>query len=137
MAKFKIRVIVKAECEYEVEVEADTESQAEDLAISKDYEMLPDDFQVNKGYVTDWEIDECQQLTHVCLECGTEYPAEIETAAPIATYTPHPLQPWREDSDYCEVCGPKVEAEEAEKYARLVAAARSASRAAAARAGSR
>jgi hypothetical protein len=71
MAKFKVRVTVTAACEYEVEVDESSESAAEDAASALWREKLPDDFQVNKGYITDWE-SEVEQLTWECVSCEKE-----------------------------------------------------------------
>jgi hypothetical protein len=68
MNKYKVRVIVTAVCEYEVEVEESSESLAEDAASALWREKLPDDFQVAKGYITDWEA-ETVQLTWECAAC--------------------------------------------------------------------
>jgi hypothetical protein len=71
MAKFKVKVTVTAQCEYEVEVEAATESDAEDRAHENWRAMLPEDFQVEKGYITDWDT-EAEQLTWECVVCDKE-----------------------------------------------------------------
>ena len=106
MAKYKVTIKVKAEVEYTVEVEADREHEAEDLAISMDQQMLPSDFQVNKGYITDWETEEIEQLTFVCQRCDKEYP--------MLDWLKHPdaIRPWSEDDDFCAPCGVEIEAEE-------------------------
>lgn len=118
--KYKVKVIIKAEVEYEVEVDADSEHKAEDIATGMWREKTPDDFQVNKGYITDWEVDETEQLTYYCVECDKEYSAKWR----LRGIGPKPLQPWEEDQDYCEECGPKVEArEKAEEAARDAARA--------------
>ena len=68
MAKYMVQVTVTASCTYEVEVESSTEWKAEDEASGMFRDMLPDDFQVAKGYITDWET-EAEQLTWECEEC--------------------------------------------------------------------
>lgn len=118
MAKFKIAVKIKAEFEYEVEVDARREFEAEDKATGMWAEMLPSDFQVNKGYITDWDVENTQQLTYVCEDCEREYPAEPQIVNLLnGAEGPYPLMPWREDSDYCEECGVKIQAEEDAKEA--------------------
>jgi hypothetical protein len=74
MPRFKIRVVVRAECEYEVEVEAPLEHLAEDDATAMWRDKLPDDFQVEKGYITDWDCEEVTQLTWECEECSAVIP---------------------------------------------------------------
>jgi rRNA maturation endonuclease Nob1 len=101
MAKFKIEVTIVAKCSYEVEVEASDESKAEDIATGLWREELPDDFQVAKGYITDWEIEDTEQLTAVCERCDVEYP----------------LLDWPDDSDFCTPCGAKILEEEKAKIA--------------------
>jgi hypothetical protein len=71
MAKYKVRVTVTAACEYVVEVEESSESLAEDAASALWREKLPDDFQVAKGYITDWD-SEVEQLTWECVSCEKE-----------------------------------------------------------------
>lgn len=112
MAKFRVQVTIKAAVEYTVDVEADNEFEAEDKATGLWREKTPDDFDVSKGYITDWEAESTDRLTYVCERCDVEYPAEVETAAPWARMTPKPLMPWKEDSDFCELCGQIIEAEE-------------------------
>ncbi len=73
--KFKVQVIVKAETGYEVEIDADSEIQAEDFAVDQWRTKLPDDFQVDKSYITDWET-EAEQLSWECMECGREITRE-------------------------------------------------------------
>jgi hypothetical protein len=68
MAKYKVRMTITAVCEYEVEVEESSESLAENVAVGLWREKLPDDFQVAKGYITDWE-SEVEQLTWECVSC--------------------------------------------------------------------
>lgn len=111
MAKFKMKVIIKAQVEYEVEVEAATEWEAEDRATGMWRQMTPDDFQVEKGYITDWDVDHTEQLTADCERCGIEYP--------LLDFAKHPeaRQPWKEDNDFCAPCGVEIEAEEAAEKA--------------------
>jgi protein-arginine kinase activator protein McsA len=71
MAKYKVKITVKAECTYETEVEASSESAAEDAASGQWRDKLPFDFQVGKGYITDWDAEETTQLTFECEECET------------------------------------------------------------------
>jgi hypothetical protein len=72
MSKYKIEVTVTAACTYNVEVEASSEAKAENLAIGMWRKMLPEDFQVEKGYITDWDVDDTEQLTWECSECGIQ-----------------------------------------------------------------
>lgn len=72
MNRYKCKVIVRAQVEYEVEVEAYTETGAEREAFSKWKDMLPDDFRVNKGYVTEIDVDETTQLSWACHECDKD-----------------------------------------------------------------
>jgi hypothetical protein len=139
MAKFKIRVTVKAECTYEVEVDHTSEANAEDEAKDLWREKLPDDFQVEKGYVTDWEV-ETEQLTAVCPDCNVEHiiqhddlpichcnqfghnPYLAMRNPPTRDYrsrphlivdgvcTPEPW--WWDDNEYCAACGAKIEEED-------------------------
>lgn len=95
MSKFKVKVKVTAACEYEVEVHTSTKAQSENTATGLWREKLPEDFQVEKGYITDWEI-ETEQLTAECPDCNTEH-----TMA----------DSWSEDRDYCKSCGAKIETE--------------------------
>jgi hypothetical protein len=69
MPKFKVRVTVTAETTYEVEVEASSEYKAEREAEVQWREKLPEDFQVDKGYITRLE-PESTQLTWECVECN-------------------------------------------------------------------
>jgi len=76
MPKYKVVVKVKAEVEYEVEIEdADSERDAEEQAINQWRTKLPEDFQVEKGYIQSWEA-EAEQLTWECHECGEEITRE-------------------------------------------------------------
>lgn len=93
MSKFKVKVKIHAECEYEVEMDTDTEDQAEDRALKLWREKTPEDFQVEKGYITDWEV-EAEQLTAECPDCNKEH-----TMA----------DSWSEDQAYCKPCGAKIE----------------------------
>jgi hypothetical protein len=106
MAKFKIEVTIVAKCSYVAEVEASDESKAEDIATGLWREKLPDDFQVAKGYISDWEIEDTEQLTAVCERCDVEYP--------LLDWSKHPdaIRPWSEDSDFCTPCGAKILEEE-------------------------
>ena len=123
MKKYRVTVKVVAEVEYTVEVEAMWEHEADDKATGMWRQQLPDDFQVDKGYISNWSVEDTQQLTHYCTRCERSYPANVENAAPCTTFSPRPLQPWKEDDEYCEMCGPVVEAEEkAEDEARAAQA---------------
>ena len=93
MSKFKVKVTIKAECEYEVEVDSENEDQAEDCALKMWREKVPEDFQVEKGYITDWDI-EAEQLTAVCPDCNSEHAM---------------ADGWSEDGAYCKSCGAKIE----------------------------
>jgi rubrerythrin len=75
MPKFKVEVEVTARCRYTVELEADGEGCAEDDALKLWRSKLPDDFQVEKGYIDDWDT-EVEQLTWECTECGAEISQE-------------------------------------------------------------
>jgi len=70
--KYKVKVNVIAQCCYTVEVEARDEETAEDLAAAAYRTALPDDFQVEKGYITDREIESIENLTWECGECEKE-----------------------------------------------------------------
>jgi hypothetical protein len=70
--KYKVDVTVKAEFTYQVEVEAPSEARAEDEATGMWRSEMPDDFQVNKGYVTNWDVDDIEQLTWECSDCGKQ-----------------------------------------------------------------
>ena len=72
-------MVIKAACSYEVEVEADDETEAEDKATGMWREHLPDDFQVEKGYITDWEAEDIEQLSWECSECDKEISQEEST----------------------------------------------------------
>lgn len=77
--KYKVEVTVTAQVTYEVEVEASSESKAEDIATGMWRTATPDDFQVEKGYITNWEVDSIQNLTWECEACEKEIPqAEYE-----------------------------------------------------------
>lgn len=136
MAKFKIRVTVKAECAYGIEVDADTVGKAEDAASRQWRDKLPEDFQVEKGYVTEWDI-ETEQLTAICPGCGIEHailhddlrvcycgqfghnPYLGLSNPPTRNYvsrphlivndvcTPEPW--WWDDNEYCAGCGAEIE----------------------------
>jgi hypothetical protein len=68
MAKFSVEVTLTASVTYTVEVEESSESRAEDQAQSVWRSMLPEDFQVDKGYISDWDA-EVTQLTWQCEAC--------------------------------------------------------------------
>lgn len=74
--KYKVQVTVKAEVTYTVEVEERSESIAETAACAMWRTQLPDDFQVEKGYITDWEIEKIENLTWECTECDKEITGE-------------------------------------------------------------
>jgi hypothetical protein len=105
MAKFKIKVRVVAACEYEVEIDHDTEAKAEDEATRIWRDKIPSDFQVEKGYITDWEV-ETEQQTAICPDCG------IEHTIPTADRNQAGADSWHEDYEYCKPCGAKMEAED-------------------------
>jgi rubrerythrin len=66
---YKVLVTVTAQIEYEVMVDSASESDAEDEAVARYRRELPDDFQVEKGYITNFET-EAEQLSWECYECG-------------------------------------------------------------------
>jgi len=66
---FKVRVKVQAECEYEVEVDAASEDKAEGEAAGMWRTKLPEDFQIEKGYISKVET-ETEQLSWECVECN-------------------------------------------------------------------
>jgi hypothetical protein len=68
MAKFSVEVTLTASVTYTVEVEASSESRAEDAATALWASQLPDDFQVNKGYITDYDA-EVTRLSWACESC--------------------------------------------------------------------
>lgn len=70
--KYRVKVVVRAGCEYEVEVCASSETEANDLASAMWRSKLPSDFDVEKGYVTDWVADETVQIRWACNECDRE-----------------------------------------------------------------
>lgn len=72
--KYKVEVTVKAEMTYTVEVEERDEATAEEAACAMWRTETPDDFQVDKGYITDWEIESIENLTWECAECEKEIP---------------------------------------------------------------
>lgn len=116
MAKFKIKVTVTAQCDYEVEVDERTEAKAEATACGLWREKMPEDFQVEKGYTTNWET-EVEQLTADCPECGVEH--RIGTSeyghrhiVEGVLVTRPDVEWWLEDQDYCAACGAKIEEEE-------------------------
>ena len=102
--KYIVEVTVKAEVTYTVEVEESSESKAEDAACGMWRTEAPSDFQVEKGYITDWEV-EVEQQTQECEECGKEYavPTSDNPDAPLA---------WKEDYCYCAECGEQILAKE-------------------------
>jgi hypothetical protein len=75
MPRFKVKVIVKAQCEYTVEVDAENDQKAERAALSLDQRELPRDFRVNSGYITDYDCD-VEQVSWNCIECGAEISEE-------------------------------------------------------------
>lgn len=103
MPKFKAKVTIKAEYEYEAEVEEDTEAKAEDTASRQWREKMPEDFQVEKGYITELSV-EAEQQTDICPDCGTEH------TIPTADNTE--ADSWSEDYEYCKPCGAKIELKE-------------------------
>lgn len=111
MSKYKIKIRVIAEVEYEVEVEASSENKAIDEAIARDQENLPSDFNVNKGYIKDWDAEEIEQLTFVCQRCDHEFPMAGA------------VKQWKEDDEFCAPCGKLIEAEDKERDARIQAQA--------------
>lgn len=139
MAKFKVKVKLIAAVDYEVEVETADEARAENVASGAWREMLPEDFQVEKGYITKVET-EAEQLTADCPGCGIEHiiqhddlpicycnqfghnPYAAMRNPPTRNYTsrPHlivngvctPEPWWWDDNEYCAVCGAKMEAED-------------------------
>lgn len=77
--KYQVEVTVYAQCTYTVEVEASSESKAEDIATGMWREKTPSDFQVEKGYINNWEVDSIKNLTWECEACEKEIPqAEYE-----------------------------------------------------------
>jgi hypothetical protein len=102
MAKFKVTINVIASCPYTVEVDAADELKAEDAAAALWRDKLPSDFQVEKGYITDWEAEKTEQLTFDCERCEKEFP--------LLDWSKHPdaIQPWKEDQDYCAPCGAEI-----------------------------
>lgn len=75
MPKFKVDVEVTARCTYTVELEEQDEASAEASAIDLWRTKLPEDFQVEKGYIDNWEA-EVEQLSWECEECGVEITRE-------------------------------------------------------------
>jgi hypothetical protein len=69
--KYSVEVTITAQCTYTVEVEADGDYKAELEAGSRWRDMLPDDFQVDRGYLTDEEC-EVTQLSWECDECADD-----------------------------------------------------------------
>ena len=135
MSKYTVEVTITAHCTYTVELEARDESSAEREAEGRWRELLPEDFQVEKGYISDFST-ETEQLTAECPECGEEhvvphddlhvchcgqfghnpYPEAGNKQPPMRPHllvdgvcTPEPW--WHEDKDYCAACGAKQEAE--------------------------
>jgi hypothetical protein len=66
--KYSVEVTITASCTYTVEVEGCSEYDAENRAHEQWRERMPSDFQVEKGYVTNWDTD-TTQLTWECEEC--------------------------------------------------------------------
>lgn len=139
MAKFKVKVKIMAAFEYEVEVETPDEARAENVASASWREMMPEDFQVEKGYISKVET-ESVQLTADCPGCGKEH-AILTDDTPVchcgqfghnpyagtpenpdgrAQLRPHlivdgvctPEPWWWDDNEYCAECGAKMEAED-------------------------
>jgi hypothetical protein len=76
MANFKVVVELTARVQYEVMVEdVDSELEAEIRAINQWREKLPEDFQVDKGYIENWET-EAEQTSWDCQECHEDIPRE-------------------------------------------------------------
>ena len=100
MSKFRVKVTIKAEYTYEVEMDEDSEDHAEDRAIKLWREKMPEDFQVEKGYITDSEA-ETEQLTTICPDCGVEHT--------IPTVDKPDANCWAEDYEYCKPCGAKID----------------------------
>jgi hypothetical protein len=94
MAKFKIDITVVAACTYTVEMDYPNEDRANDEAVALWREQLPEDFQVDKGYITDWQID-TRQLTWNCVGCGAEIAEQQD----------------REQDEMCAACFAKAEVE--------------------------
>jgi hypothetical protein len=105
VAKFKVKVEVIAKWSYEVEVDESTEAKAEDVAGRQWQSHMPTDFQVNEGYISDWEM-ESEQLTADCPGCG------IEHTVPTAERNLAESDCWHEDQEYCKPCGAKIELED-------------------------
>ena len=119
MAKYKVKVRVIAAVEYEVEIDScgpRAESKAEDEATALWRVKTPEDFQVDKGYITDWET-ETEQLTADCPGCGVEHAvATAENSGMIAQGAKFVRDAgaawWWEDDEYCARCGAAIEAAE-------------------------
>lgn len=139
MAKFKAQVTVKAEFSYEVEVNEDNETKAEQAAANQWRDKMPDDFQVDKGYITTYKV-EAEQLTAICPGCNVEHiiPHDDLRVCHCGQFghnpyydasVPHHKRPalrphlivenvctpepwWWDDQEYCADCGAKMEAEE-------------------------
>lgn len=114
MAKWNVRVKVMAEVEYEAEVEtgSNSETEADRAAFALWREKLPEDFQVNKGYITEINVEETEQITATCERCDVDYPVNQPGPQPLNV-----PQAWAEDGDYCAKCGLEIEAEEAAEEA--------------------
>lgn len=139
MAKFMVKVTIKAEFSYEVEVDEDTEAKAEQAAANQWRDKMPEDFQMDEGYITAYDM-EAEQLTAVCPGCNVEHiiphddlrvchcgqfghNSYYEPSVPLskrAPMRPHLLvndvctpEPWWwDDQDYCAACGAKIELED-------------------------
>jgi hypothetical protein len=105
MPKFKVKVKLTAAYEYELEIDHASENKAQQEAANKWRDQLPDDFQVSKDYITDWDI-ESEQQTAICPDCG------IEHGIPTATVSEAQADAWLEDYEYCKPCGAKIDAED-------------------------
>jgi len=135
MSKYTVQVTITAKTSYTVEIDTDTEANAETIASSQWRERLPEDFQVEKGYITGWET-EAEQLTAECPECGKEHAVThdnlrvchcgqfghnpyLDAGKSKPYLRPHlvvdgvctPETWWHEDPDYCFECGVKLEAQ--------------------------
>lgn len=98
MAKFRVTVTVVKEETYTVEIDANDEHKAEDMACGMWREKTGENFQVDKP--SNWTIDETEQLTFNCEECGQEFAID---------------QRDKDYYDHCRPCAMKVEAAEQEQ----------------------
>ncbi len=79
MANYRVVVELTARFEYEVEIEVEGNAnyrEAEEAAINLWREKMPVDFQVEKGYITQWEA-EAEQKSWQCAECGVEIDSDL------------------------------------------------------------